>query len=372
MRVLFVSASATFFNAHYAKLLNVCQRMGETHAALPADDPQALRRTAEAGVAVHPVRLSRGGGIVPLALEVASLRRVLTSLRPDIVVPITIKATLVAALANRLAHGGRLLALLTGLGHLFIGNSLPQKALRRAVTMALARSFAHTPHLLVFSNADDLADGVAHGFAMARYSRVIPLPGVDVRRFMPSPEPAAGFRVALPARMLREKGIEEFVAAAARLKPQLPGASFLLAGGIDAVNPSRVSPRALRRWVGEGNVEWLGHVDDMPALFASCHAVVLPSYREGFPLALAEAMACGRPIVATDVPGCRDAVGDGERGILVPPRDAAKLADAIAYLHERPEMRRAMGTAGRLFVERQLDEESVISNFADALRELAE
>lgn len=200
-------------------------------------------------------------------------------------------------------------------------------------------------------------------------TRVIPVPGVDTGVYDYSPEPADGFRVVLPARMLWEKGVGEFVEAAKLLRQSGIAVDCVLAGGIDEGNPAAIGERQLREWNAEGAVRWVGHQDDMSAVLASAHVICLPSYyREGFPRALAEAMACGRAIVTTDVPGCRDAVTNLGTGLLIPPRDGAALAKALKALWGDSAMRRReMGRRGREVVLERFSQKSITATMKSVL-----
>lgn len=164
--------------------------------------------------------------------------------------------------------------------------------------------------------------------------------------------------VAFPARLLRDKGVAEFVEAARILKSRGVTVRCVMVGMLDKGNPTSISTEQLESWVNEGMVEWWGHSADMPATFARTSIVCLPSYREGFPKVLAEAAACGRAIVTTDAPGCRDVVIDGENGLLVPPRDAGRLATAIEILVADSALRRRFGQSGRRRAEKEFSSES--------------
>jgi glycosyltransferase involved in cell wall biosynthesis len=170
---------------------------------------------------------------------------------------------------------------------------------------------------------------------------------VDLDAFTPSPEPAGPPLVVLPARLLWDKGVGEFVAAARALRARGVEARFALAGTPDPMNPASITEAQLAEWVGEGVVEHLGWIDDMPGLLRRAHVVCLPSYREGMPKSLLEAAAAGKPIVTTDVPGCRDVVAPEDNGLLVPVRDAVALEEALARLIGAPELRERMGRRGR-------------------------
>ena len=186
--------------------------------------------------------------------------------------------------------------------------------------------------------------------------------GVDTRRFFPQPEPAGIPLVVLPARMLWDKGIAEFVAAARILRAEGLEARFALVGDNDDQNPASVASSRLNAWEKEAVIEWWGWKEEMEQIYAQAAIVCLPSfYREGVPKALIEAAACGRPLVTTDMPGCREIVRHGENGLLVPVRDDEALAKALRYLVENPSRRSIMGAASRTIAENEFSMELVIS-----------
>jgi glycosyltransferase involved in cell wall biosynthesis len=174
----------------------------------------------------------------------------------------------------------------------------------------------------------------------------------------------------LPARLLREKGIYEFAAAAAQLRRSGPEARFLVAGRPDPENRGSLTAAQMHELCRDTGVQWLGECKDMPRCFREANIVCLPSYREGAPKALLEASAAGRAIVTTDIPGCRDIVHPGENGLLVPPRDARALADTIRRLLEDPELRGRMGSAGRERAERDFGIETVVQQHLGLYQEL--
>ncbi len=196
--------------------------------------------------------------------------------------------------------------------------------------------------------------------------------GVDCTRFAPGPARpgSARLRVLLPARLLWDKGLAEYVAAARSLRAEGRDIEFLLAGDPDPGNPAAVPVATVEGWVNDGLLQWLGHVDDMPALFRSVDVVALPSYREGLPKGLIEAGACGCALVTTDVPGCREVVMHGVDGLRVPVRDAAALANAIAQLDDDRELLARLGAAARQKVLAEFDERIVIVKTLAIYREL--
>lgn len=196
--------------------------------------------------------------------------------------------------------------------------------------------------------------------------------GVDLEGYACHPERPGNPVVVMAGRLLRDKGIEEFIEAGRMLAARGVQARFLIVGDPDPGNPSSVSVEQVARWKAEGVAEFLGFRRDIARIFRESHLVALPSYREGLPKVLIEAAACGRAVVTTDVPGCRDAIEDGVTGLLVPVRDAGALADALQRLIENPEERRAMGRAGRDLAEREFAIENVVDAHVAIYDELLE
>jgi glycosyltransferase involved in cell wall biosynthesis len=245
----------------------------------------------------------------------------------------------------------------------FTSHDLTARVLRPLVKAAMRLALGGKRARLILQNPDDVALFGRARLVDARSIRLIRGSGVDCARFAPrdtEAQPGQPLRVLLAARLLWDKGIAEYVEAARTLRGEGRKVVFLLAGMPDPGNPATVPEAEVRGWVGEGVVEWLGHVDDMAALLASVDIVVLPSYREGLPKSLIEAAACGLPLVTCDVPGCHEVVSDGVNGLLVPVRDAAALTVAIAKLLDAPELRRRMGEAARARALAEFDERIVI------------
>jgi glycosyltransferase involved in cell wall biosynthesis len=224
---------------------------------------------------------------------------------------------------------------------------------------------------LILQNPDDVALFEQASLIQPQRIRLIPGSGVDCQRFVPAAERVERpFTVLLPARLLWDKGLAEYVEAARLLRAEGRDIVFQLAGEPDAGNPAAVPVNTVQEWVNAGLVQWLGHVGDMPALFQTVDAVILPSYREGLPKGLIEAGACGLPLVTTDVPGCREVVEDGVSGLLVPVKDASALAVAIARLQDDRELCARLGQAARQKALAEFDEKIVIARTLDVYREL--
>ncbi|OYV40588.1 MAG: hypothetical protein B7Z81_01935 [Acidocella sp. 20-61-6] len=282
------------------------------------------------------------------------LARVYRRLRPDILHHIALKPIVIGGLAARLAGIRRIVNAPVGLGFVFSSDRALAKLLRPMVSLGLRVTLTPPGAKAIFENPDDLAVLSAAGMVRADDAVLIRGAGVNTEEFYAAPEPAGAVRVILIARMIREKGIADFCDAARRLKG---AAEFVLVGAPDPGNPNTVTEAELRAWEAEGIVTWLGARRDIAALLRGAHIAVQPStYREGLPKSALEAMASGRPLVATDIPGCREAVVDGETGFLVPPRDPAALAAAIAKLIAEPGLRAAFGKAARRRAEQEFAE----------------
>lgn len=304
------------------------------------------------------------------------LRRLALREQPDLIHGFTIKCAIYGSLAARLARVPARVNSVAGMGYVFTNNDLKARALRPVVRTLMRIALDGVGARLILQNPDDVALFTGAGLVEASRVRLIPGSGVDCGRFIPrgvgSPRSGSAdrFRVLLPARLLWDKGLAEFIEAARKLRAQGRAIDFLLAGEPDAGNPAAASHATVQGWVQEGLVQWLGHVNDMPGLFQSVDAVVLPSYREGLPKGLIEAAACGLPLVTTDVPGCRDVVTDGVDGLLVPVRNAEALASAIARLQDDAMLGARLGAAARTKALACFDERLVVASTIAVYREL--
>ncbi len=295
------------------------------------------------------------GGLNPMQLltSVRSLRHIYRRERPDIVHHVALEPALLGTLAARLAGVPRVVNAVAGMGWLYASRDGLAAALRPIVRAALSRLLRHPAVFAVVQNTDDEALIAQLGVPAERLTCIAGA-GVDLSLFPPRAEPdEVPPVVVLPARLLVDKGVYEFVEAVRLLKARHVPVRAILAGAPDAGNRASVSNEAIARWVNDGLIEHVGWVRNMPSLLAACHIVCLPSYREGLPKALLEGAAASRPIVTTDVPGCRAVVRDGDNGLLVPARDAARLADALQKLIGDGKLREQMGKRGRERAERE-------------------
>ena len=322
-----------------------------------SEQAEALRAL---GVDFEPWRL-RKAGRNPLA-EIASLSALAAIVRrtaPDIVFAYAIKPVIYALWAADWAKVPRRVAMITGLGYAFIdGPGLKRRITRLAASLAYRSAFDRASRV-IFQNPDDEAHLRALGvLSRPEIAARVAGSGVDLARFARAPLPSGPPVFLMVARLLRDKGVYEYVEAARQVRARLPEARFLLAGAGDE-NPAAVSLSEIEAWKAEGVVEPLGHLADVRPALRACHVFVLPSYREGLPRTALEAMAIGRPIVTTDVPGCRETVEPGVNGYLAAARDADSLARAMLQAVADPARVRAMATRSRAMAQARFEARAV-------------
>lgn len=321
---------------------------------------------------LHHVPIQRGG-INPLTelWSVFSLWRLFRRVRPDLVHLVTIKLVLYGGIAARLARVQAVVSAMAGLGFLFIKQNGLAASLLRCVSKPLFRwALGHPHQMLIFQNRDDRDQVLTMTRFFSSQTRLIRGSGIDLAACPVLPEPDGPPIVVMASRLLRDKGVQEFVAAARIIRERGVSARFWLIGEPDFANPASLSQQEIEVWKAEGILECLGRRSNIPTLYAQAHIVTLPSYREGLPKSLIEAAACGRTVVTTDVPGCRDAIEPGVTGLLVPVCDAAALADALERLIGDTGLRQAMGIAGRSLAEREFSIEKVVAAHLQIYREL--
>ncbi len=369
-KLLFVVNVDWFFMSHRLPIAIEAIRQGyEVHLATTLTDRQgALGAT---GIKLHDLPLERSGASVWRELRTFwKTLNVMRTVRPDIVHLVTVKPVVLGGIAARLARVPAVVCAVSGLGFVFLARGLRARMLRFAVVCLYRAALGHPNLKVIFQNDDDrrLLQKLT-GLADARSVRMRGS-GVDLARFAVQPFPPEPVVVVFAARLLRDKGIQEFVDAARMLRQRGAKAVFRLAGAPDPDNRASVSDEDIRQWEASGDVEFLGHQRDMPRILAEAHVVVLPSYREGLPKVLVEAAACGRPAVTTDVPGCRDAIVPGVTGLLVPVRDATALSEAIGRLIADARLRESMGLAARQLAEREFSIEHAIGQHLALYRQL--
>jgi len=369
-KLLYFITEDWYFCSHRLPLALAAQGAGYDVAVVTNvnEHGEAIR---QAGIRLIPLNLSRRG-MNPLS-ELAMLVRLIVLYRkeePDLVHHVAMKPVIYGSLAARLSGVPRVVNALAGLGYVFTSDQLTASLLRPVIGSAFKRLLNSRSTCLILQNNDDRAMFIRRRFINDARIRLIRGSGVDTAVFSPTPEPPGIPVVMLSSRMLWDKGIKEFVEAARQLKARGAEARFVLVGDTDTHNPTAISNEQLIAWHTEGVIEWWGLRDDMPAVLAQANIVCLPSYREGLPKVLLEAASCGRPIVTTDTPGCREVVRNGENGLLIPVRSTLELADAIQNLIANPELRQKMGLRGREIVMSEFAVEKVVSETMAVYEEL--
>jgi glycosyltransferase involved in cell wall biosynthesis len=347
-------------------LVTALQAAGHEVLAIAPPDAYSERLETELGCRYVPILMeNKGTNPIKDAQLTRRFYNIYRRERPDVVLHYTIKPNIYGALAARLA-GIPSVNNVSGLGTVFIVKNFVSR-----VALQLYRYAFRFPRKVFFQNADDRALFLEHGLVRAQITDVLPGSGVDVRRF----RPAAEFRRQEPfvflmiARVLYEKGVEEYFEAARLVREAVPGTRVQLLGGIDESGGVGVKRAVFEQWLTAGHIEYLGTTDDVAAYIREADSVVLPSYREGTPKTLLEAAAMGKPIVTTDVPGCRETVVDGQNGYLCEVRNGTDLAEKMLRILALPAaVLHAMGQAGRQLAEAKFDEQIVLDKY---LREVA-
>jgi len=357
--LIFGSYAPSLVNFRGPLIAALVARGHQVLAAAPAIDQATAGRLRALGAKPLSVGLSNSS-LSPLQMmrSYRALRRLLRAEQPDVILSYTIKPVIIGALAGRAEGLERVVSLITGLGFAFTGERVGVK--RRAVRAAAAflyRLAAARSDLILFQNPDDRTDFRRLKLLPAgAREQVVDGSGVDIEHFAPAPLPPRPSFLMI-ARLLWDKGIREFAAAARRLRAEHPEVPIALVGYLDP-SPDSLTRSELDALIAAG-VDFKGRLDDVRPAIAECSVYVLPSYREGTPRSVLEAMAMGRAIITTDTPGCRETVVDGANGILVPPRDADALYAAMKRFVDAPELAAPMGAESRRLAELRYDARKV-------------
>lgn len=361
MKILFVVNEPWFFLSHRLPIAHAMLKAGyEVHVA--TGDGAAVSDIKKEGFIHHVLPVSRNGKNPFKELKVLwTMYQVLKQVYPDILHLVTIKPVLYGGIVARLTGIRAVVSAVSGLGFTFVVPGFKGKLIRFFVIGLYRIALGMKNSRVIFQNPDDRDVLVECGAVTQEKTVIIRGSGVDLSVYKVSPEPDEIPVVTLASRLLRDKGICEFVEAARRLTNHGIKAKFWLAGELDPGYSASITSKELNSWRKEGIVELMGFRSDIADIFAASNLVVLPSYyREGLPKVLMEAAACGRAVITTDHPGCRYAIKAGETGLLVPVRDAQALTLAIKKLLEDKFLRQRMGKAGRSFAEREFDIEKIV------------
>jgi len=370
-RVLFLVNDDRFFWSHRRPLADALLKSG-TEVGIATTCGMAAPKIQAAGFSFVPVRFMRGN-LNPV-LEIPALLDVLRAyrqFRPDLVHQFTFKPILYGSWAAKRTGVRAVINTITGLGYAFVSDGWRRTLLRQVAIFGYRHAFKGNNQRVIFQNADDCSLFVNKGLVPSSRTTVICGSGVDVDRFVPHPEPPGPVTILMASRMLWDKGVGDLAEAARILSQQGLEFQIVLAGAPDPHNPASIPENKLVELQREGLLRWIGQHDDMPRLISASHVVCYPSYyREGLPLALIEAASSGRPVVATDVVGCRDVVIDGESGLLVPPKSPYLLAMALKRLIMDPGLRHSMGNRGRELALERFSLQRVIRQTLDLYEDL--
>lgn len=340
-------------------LIQVMAQKGHEVLALAPDyDRETTKRIETLGAKPVSYSLSRTG-LNPVRdfLDLMKLIALLRRLKPDTVLAYAIKPVIYGTIASWIVGVPKRFAMIVGLGYAFTHSGEREPVKRqviRKIAQILYRFALPKATRVFFQNPDDLEEVVQAGLVPREKAFLLGPTGVDLEHFSPVLLVKNPVTFLLAARLLREKGILEFVEAAKRIKAKYPETRFILLGGLDT-NPGAIRKGEVEKWVKEGIVEWPGHVSDVRPWLAQASVFVLPSYREGFPRTTQEALAMARPVITTDVPGCRETVIPGVNGFLVPPRDVDALVSAMQKFILEPELIERMGQESRRIAEERFD-----------------
>jgi glycosyltransferase involved in cell wall biosynthesis len=372
-RLLLVVTEDWYFASHRFDLARTA-RVAGFDVALATRVSSWRGRIESEGIRVFPLQFMRRSSRQPW-VELQAIRELASLYRdwkPDVVHHVAAKPVIYGGLAARRTGVKGVVAALAGLGHAFASERASARMLRPALLAAYRAALKQRHVRLIVQNPEDQRFVLEQRLVQQQELRVIRGSGVDTQVFHPHADPGGVPTFVLVARMLWDKGVGEFVDAARQLRQRNVPARFILVGEADPDNPAAIAREQLRRWHSEGLVEWWGQRSDIADVLAGVHVACLPSYREGLPKSLLEAAACGLPLIATDVPGCREIAVHEETALLVPPRNSTALAEAMTRLASDAGLRRRLGAAGRQRVCEHFSTERITGQTIALYRELVD
>ncbi len=361
MKIIYIVNVDWFFISHRLPIALEALKQGhDVHVF--AQDTGKMQYLQSLGLKIHPINLERGSINPVQTLKLLfDLKNKLKKIQPNVVHLVTIKPVLIGGLASILAKVPSIVYAISGLGFIFTNTMLKAKILRLGIIPLYRLALSAKNKIVIVQNLDDLR--ILRQYVSIPESQTVLIPGsgVDLKQFDFQPLPLTNKIVLMACRLLADKGVYEFQKSAQLLKEKYPEVRFVLVGGIDPDNPASLTEQELNDWVGKGDLEWWGHQINMAEILSQATIVVLPSYREGMPKVLLEAQALGRPIVTTDVPGCREAIEDGKTGFLVQVKDEQSLADAIEKLINNDELCLEFSHNARVLAEQKFDIKQVVN-----------
>lgn len=369
-KLLFLVNVDWFFLSHRLPIAIAAQKKGyEVHIALGITEHYETLKSYNFVIHKLPITRKRSNIFTELRAFI-SILILLLKIKPDILHLITIKPVIYGGIAAKFTKTNNLVVAISGLGFVYTSTGLLAKLRVKLINYIYKFALSHPRLIIIFQNRDD--QYILNSLVSFKNNqmRIIPGSGVDLTKFSFSVEKESTPIVIMASRLLADKGVKEFLSAAKLLNKKNINVIFYLVGDVDEGNPASIPIKMLNSYKGYESIKILGHQKDIFSLFSKAHIVVLPSYREGFPKVLIEASACGRAIVTTDVPGCRDAIIPNKTGFLVPPRDVKSLADAIEVLIKDKKLRQQMGREGRKLAEEKYSIQQVIKTHLDIYEDL--
>ena len=368
-KVLFVVNDAAFFVSHRLPIAQ--QLIEEGYEVHLATSGETLPIYNKMGLSFHKLGVSRKGTRPLSELRLIwQLFKLFTGLQPDLVHLVTIKPYLYGGIAAKMAKVPAVVSAVSGLGFVLMATGLKAKFLKTVLYPLYKLSFSHKNQIIIFQNNDDANFLVDWKVIRASKARLIRGSGVDLNAYQYSAEPKGKIVITFVARLLTGKGIREFINASRIIHSNGKEVNFWVVGDLDEGNPESITKAEVASWKDLSNVKFFGFQSNVAELYSKSNIACLPSYREGLPKSLVEAAACGRAVITTDVPGCRDAIESNKTGLLVPVNNAVALADAIEYLLENPDVRERMGVAGRALAEKEFAIEKIVAEHMEIFQKL--
>mgnify|MGYP006125819121 FL=1 len=369
-KILFLVNVDWFFVSHRLGIARAAIEKGyEVHLATTVTNQASIIK--DTGLILHELQMSRSGSrIIGNLKTLIAIIKIFREVNPQLVHLVTIKPIILGGIAARFTKIHGVIAAVSGLGSSFLDNGIYGKIKLFFIKKLYRISLGNLNIQVICQNQNDTEDvQKISQLPLANFS-LIEGSGVSLTKFRYSEDNREIPNVIMASRLLCDKGVMEFVDAARSLKESKTNVNMILVGEPDPDNPSSITKLQVTSWEREGILEYWGHQEDMEKILQQSSIVVLPSYREGFPKILIEAAACGRAVITTDVPGCRDAIYNGVTGILVPEKNAVALADAIKELALNPNLYKEMGKKGRKMAENRFDEKNVISKHLEIYNQL--
>ena len=372
MKIIYIVNVDWFFISHRLPIaLEALKKEHEVYVF--AKDTGKMEYLKSLGIRVCPINLERGSVNPFQSLKLLlDLKAKIDIIQPDVVHLVTIKPVLIGGLASILAKVPSIVYAISGLGFIFTNTMLKAKILRLGIIPLYRLALSAKNKTVIVQNLDDLR--ILRQYVAIPESQTILIPGsgVDLKQFDFQPLPLKNKIVLMACRLLADKGVYEFHKSALLLKEKYPDVRFVLVGGIDPDNPASLTEQELNEWVQKGDLEWWGHQSNMPEVLSQATLVVLPSYREGMPKVLLEAQALGRPIVTTDVPGCREAIENNKTGFLVTVKDEQSLANAIEKLITNDDLCLEFSHNARVLAEQKFDVKQVVKTHMNIYKNLVQ